>query len=75
MISRSRRFFWWDMIRSWEWETIDDCNELMFGPSVFVIVEPLPERGKSSLDLACVRVVVRTVSTVHVPGVAVQSAC
>jgi hypothetical protein len=75
MTGRSRRFFWWHIIRSREPPAIDNCNKLVFGPSVFVIVEALPERGKSSLDLVCVRLVVRTVSTVHVPGYAVQSAC
>jgi hypothetical protein len=75
MTARSRRFFWRHIIRDRERPSVDNCNKLMFSPSVFVIVEALPERGKSSLDLACVSVVVCTVNTVHVPGFAVQSAC
>jgi len=55
MVARSGRLFGWYLVWSREGSSVDDGYELVLCPGVFVVVEALPERSQSSLDLACVR--------------------
>lgn len=50
-ISRSRWLLWGDLIGSGKGFALDDGDDLVFGPSVFMIVETLPERCQSTFDL------------------------
>jgi hypothetical protein len=58
MVARARRFFWGNVVGSGQRAAVDDGHELVFGPSVFVVVEALPEGGEPSLNLPGVRFVV-----------------
>jgi hypothetical protein len=58
MVAWPRRLFWRDVIGRGEGAAVDDGHELVFCPSVFVVVEALPEGCESSLNLRGVRAVV-----------------
>jgi hypothetical protein len=51
VVGRSRRLFGWDFVCGGQWTAVYDSNKLVFGPGVFVVVEPFPEWSKSSFDL------------------------
>jgi hypothetical protein len=51
---RSRRLFGGDIVCSGQWATVDNFDELMLSPSIFVIVETSPKGSESALNLACV---------------------
>jgi hypothetical protein len=48
---RSRRFFGRNIICGGQWAAVDDFDELMLRPSIFVVIETSPEGSKSTLDL------------------------
>jgi hypothetical protein len=51
MFGRSRRLFGWDLVCGGQWTTVYDSYELMFCPSIFMVVETLPKWSKSPFDL------------------------
>ena len=44
--------FWWDVVRSRQWKAVGYGHELVFGPSIGVIVNALPEGRQAPLDLS-----------------------
>jgi hypothetical protein len=50
----SRRLFGRDVVCSGQRAAVDDFDELVLSPSVFVVIETAPKGSKSSLNLACV---------------------
>jgi hypothetical protein len=48
---RSRRLFGGDIVCSGQWATVDNFDELMLSPSIFVIVETSPKGSESALNL------------------------
>jgi hypothetical protein len=48
---RSRWFFGRNVICGGQWAAVDDFDELMLRPSIFVVIETSPEGSKSTLDL------------------------
>jgi hypothetical protein len=54
VVVRSRRLFRRDLVGGGQWKTAHDGNELVFGPGILVVIETLPKRSQSSLNLACV---------------------
>jgi hypothetical protein len=60
VVGGSRLLFWGYRVGGRKRAAIDDGYELVLRPSVFVVVEALPERRKSSLDLGRVRVEVKS---------------
>jgi hypothetical protein len=43
MVGRSWRLLWWDLVSSGERPPVDDRHELVLGPSIFMVIESLPE--------------------------------
>lgn len=60
MAARPRRLFRWDVIWRGERLAVDDSYELVFRPGIFEVIQALPKRCESSLNLACVRFVVES---------------
>jgi hypothetical protein len=47
----SRWLFGRDVVCSGQWAAVDDFDELMLGPSIFVVIEASPEGSKSTFNL------------------------
>jgi hypothetical protein len=58
MVARPRRLFWGNVVGRRQGPAVDNGHELVFGPSVFVVVEALPEGREPALNLPGVRFVV-----------------
>jgi hypothetical protein len=56
VVSRSRRLFWRNLVRSRKRETVRNGHELVLGPSIGVVVKTLPERSQTPLNLAHVNI-------------------
>lgn len=65
VVGGSRRLFWGYLVGGRKRAAIDDGYELVLRPGVFMIVETLPERRKSSLDLGRVRFEVKSARNTH----------
>jgi hypothetical protein len=66
----SRWLFGRDVVCSGQWAAVDDFDELMLGPSIFVVIEASPEGSKSTFNLACVSWCCRVSAEQAIPVIA-----
>jgi hypothetical protein len=51
VVGRSGRLFGRDLVCGGQWTAVYDSNELVFCPSVLVVIETLPKWSKSTFNL------------------------